>query len=1132
MEPSSRPQSTLSTDPESLILKKKDVKKTKTTKQTKKTKKSKKDTKETKETTSKQNNPNRTSQNHPQQHTQQTQQTQPPKHSRQHVSRQTRRPHTTLALLATILLALASVAGIVLGVLATAVLHLQVPADVPSRIAVFGASIGGVGLAVVQAIDLCSRSRRLIFACQLTTRLVLLAWVASVVLTSLEVARTVRDATVSSTLAAQAVYLNLMLSNVGFLSTAVLSFCLERATRKGQQNAHDRDVEDDDVDDLLDKSVSQRGSLSAETHSDKNVDPADEEPRPKKLLFSYKATTQLMNDTPASRRASMVSAAVVPPAAQPVVQPTVRPSTSIKRKPVHPVAQPAASAHSAVDRRKSVMPPAIFSDPFADPVEENPFLDSNRVDAGLPEATTVTTATTATTAATAPAPTRPRRLSRMSTHDLPRLITSVEPIPTDSTFYLSSSGSSNYDNDEDKEQTAEPLETPQASILPYSPAVKRPRSIVPPVPQVPVPKVTAALMPQTLPQTLRRKPVGSAGPAAATAQAGPIKRKPVPSMPAARATAPKMETPEPLSPLSQPASAEPPILALPVALPATTTQIPMHFASAVSSRKSSNASDMSESDASVASSYTSPSLADMVASSLRRGSVSVAVPTAVSEVFAGASTTTSLPTRSVAYAQPRVFDQPIVRKSFIATTNTTMTSTTNASTTTNGSGSEAHARRPSQVSIMETIYSPADEPGSDEDSENSEKTKGGMADEGYDADLAAMVRQEAEAAAAAADAGRRWLEPSRDSMRDSMRMERTTSMSKHLSRKPSLSPVEEQEQEGEENGVKVDEDKADEVIEVAEVDKGDENSEDEETVDDEDGEANPSVHTIVVHEPAGFTATGLSRTASRMRKAALRAAGQTAQTANTVQTTPSAANHTASTYVPAYTRRRLSTANYNFSRPMRATGDKRVSLVSTMSSTTTKRASLAVVPSVPQTSLLASPRSRVRRQLLQMLPVQHRPITLVKPISFAKPVKAVKVTTPRKGRQSLSGRRHRRSLSLNLASLNTSDDALSSSSALPSAASSSSTSTLSSTSASTSPRHKSYRSTSLAKTAQRARRRNRVHGRHLAGLRSSTLRPSASMSAAQRQSSGSDRLSPHTPYTPYTPRNRPISPMTLLMGRR
>ncbi|KAL1890116.1 hypothetical protein Sste5346_008408, partial [Sporothrix stenoceras] len=953
--------------------------------------------------------------------------------------------YATLTILSTLLLALASAAGIVFAVLATAILHLQVSGDVPGRIAVFGASIVSVGLTVVQAIALCSRSNSLLPACLLINRLVLLAWIAAVVLTSLEVAKTVKDAAISSTLAAQAVYLNLLLSGVGFIATGVLSFCLEMATRKSKST---REESDDDVDSRLNRSVSQRGSMTSEktVESVEDIEAAFEvEPRPKKLLFSYKATTQLMDDTPASRRASMIQAAAVVPAPEPAAAPTVRPSTSIKRKPVKSMIQP-----STADRRKSVMPSTstMFSDPFADPVE-NPFSDSNRIDAKPVSSTPAS-----------------RRLSKLPTQSLPKLITSVAPVTAASTFYLDSSGSSNYDDDDNKEDKSKVQDVIRASMSPYSPAVTRPLSIVPPVPQVPVPKVPAALVPAPQTAIPKRKPVGSAP---AVAPSGPIKRKPVPFMVATKIEAPKTESMEPLSPMSQPSLTVPSIPSIPTisssSLSSPTTQLSMHFASAVSSRKSSNASEMSESDASafsMSSSYSTPSLADMVASSLRRISVtetpttrsSLDVSTAVSKAFVGA---TPLPTRSVAYSQPRVLDQPIVRKSFIATTN--------------GGGSEANSRRPSEVSIMETIYSPAED-----EHEHNERSE----DKEEEDELAVMVRQEAEAAAAAADAGRRWLEPSRESMQQPpARVERTLSVSKHLSKKPSLSPVEEKEQETS--------DESDEPVSEA---------------SDDDSVENPSVHTIVVHEPVGFTATGLSRTASRMRKAALQAANR--QTA-----VPTAA--TASTYIPAYTRRRLSTANnYNFSRPMRADSvsiNNRASIMSTMSTSSAKRASL-VVPAVPQTSLLVSPRSRVRRQLLQMLPVQHRPAAVAVSRSM-KTVKPVKVSPPRKGRQSLSGRRHRRSLSLNLAAMSGSD-------------SDSSMSSSRSSSPSSGPR----RSTSLAKTATRARRRNHARGGHLAGLRSSTLRPSSS----KRLSSGS--IGSRSPYTPYTPHNRPISPMTVLMERR
>ncbi|CAK7213765.1 hypothetical protein SBRCBS47491_001916 [Sporothrix bragantina] len=971
----------------------------------------------------------------------------------------------TLSFLALILLTLASAAGITFAVLATAVLHLQVAGDVPSRIVVFGASAVSVILAGLQATTLCfsSLQRSLSLACILLARILLVAWVAAIVLTSLIVAQTVHIAAVASTLSAQAIYLNLLISGVAFIATGVLSFCLERESRRSQSQ---RAVIDGDDESILDRSVSQRGSLAKATELDLAEEAAEEpaeepmvEPRPKKLLFSYKATTQLVEEKSGSRRASWVPvpAAVLEPVTAPLPEPVsstaaIRPTSSIKRKPVQ-----ATQRRVSVSAVKPTTQPAMFSDPFADPVES---------DTSAPNIKPLATSSAS------------RRLSKMPTQSLPKLVTTVAPVTAASTFYLSSSGSSNYEDDEEKTQAKETFRT---SILPFSPAVTRPVSIVPPVPQVPVPQIPASQMP--LPQVPvyapsmtipRRKPVGSAAPS------GPIKRKPVPSMLVNTQTvaAAKSEPQSPLSPMSKPTI--PVVPSLPAqflsvstatsTISSPTTQPSMHFSSfssAVSSRKSSNASTASA-ESVASSSYSTPSLADMVASSLRRGlggenRDSLDVPAAVSKAFAAAGAAPP-PTRLVAYAQPRVQDQPIVRKSFIATAGTG-----SGSGSIGNAGSASNSRRPSEVSIMETIYSPAE---GDDEQEESEDEK----DEEEDVELAAMVREEAEAAAAAANAGRRWLEPSRESMREPPppRMERNLSVSKPpAAKRPYLSPVEEKEQEQSEEETRMEA----------------ESSEDEESSDEVDEEEeSPNVHTIVVHEPAGFTATGLSRTASRMRKAALQAAGQTA-----AMTTADKAP----TYVSAYARRRLSTtASYNFSRPIRAgDGQKRLSVVSTTPSV--KRSSL-VAPAVPQASLLISPRSRVRRQLLQMLPVQHRPAVMIRPS------KQAVVASIRK--QSLSGRRCRRSLSLDLSQ--TSSGSGSDSEGASSSASSASSST--------GRRSPSRRSASLARTAQRARRRNHGRSHHLAGLRSSTLRPASGVS---------ERLSP------YTPHNRPISPMTVLMER-
>ncbi|CAK7199207.1 hypothetical protein SEUCBS139899_001880 [Sporothrix eucalyptigena] len=979
------------------------------------------------------------------------------------------------------LLAGSHAAGIIFAVLATAVLHLHVAGDVPSRLVVFAASSISVVLAGLQAITLCLAPETLSFVCVLLARISIVAWIAAIALTSLVVAQTVHVTAVSSTLAAQAIYLNLLISGMAFIATGILSFCLERNVRRVKEQDSIEEGEDDDS--ILNRSVSQRGSLTSLAKgkgADSTKEAVDDpvvEPRPKKLLFSYKATTQLIEE-PGSWRTSMafvsMDKSVSGPPEPAMAVGSTRPASSIKRKPVHSTIRPRAPALST-DRRKSMIPTAwvsttaqsavpaaMFPDPFADPVED-PFADSNRI---VPDRKTMATTSTS------------RRLSKMPTQPLPKLITTVAPVADASTFYLSSSGSSNYDDEEERKSVKEPS---RVSTLPYSPAVTRPLSIVPPVPQVPVPQIPVSQMPvsQALAPTKaipRRKPVGGAVTAApvtpaASTTVSPIKRKPVPSMlvhtQTVVASAAKSEPTEPLSPMSQPVIPSIPVKFSSVSSAATTISSPttrssMHFSSfssAVSSRKSSNASTASE-ESVASSSYSTLSLADMVASSLRRvsvipgsseGSGGVDVSTAVSKAFAAAGAAPPL-TRSVAYSQPRVLDQPIVRKSFIATTGS-------GNSNGNINGSASNSRRPSEVSIMETIYSPAE---GDDEQEKSEK------DDDEDADLAAMVRQEAEAAAAAADAGRRWLEPSRESIQaPPSRTDRTLSVSKPLSKRPYLSPVEEKEQEQSEE----------EIEGVDEIEDSSSSEEKEES----------TVHTIVVHEPAaGFTATGLSRTASRMRKAALQATGQTAAGAMASPYTPA--------YVPAYTRRRLSTAaSYNFSRPMReGVTPKRASVVSTATATTSpsKRASL-VIPALPQTSLLVSPRSRVRRQLLQMLPVQHRPILLVK---TKQPVVSVR-------KQSLSGRRRRRSLSLDLSQTSSGSG------------SDSEGSSTSSASSSTGRRSPSRRSASLARTAQRARRRN--HGRHLAGLRSSTLRPV----------SGGERLSPHTPH------NRPISPMTVLMER-
>ena len=337
--------------------------------------------------------------------------------------------------------------------------------------------------------------------------------------------------------------------------------------------------------------------------------------------------------------------------------------------------------------------------------------------------------------------------------------------------------------------------------VPFSPAVTRPVSVIPPMPAVPTVPST-----ETLPRFIfkaigiKRKPVGAASP-----QAGPIKRKPVNAVSAAE-LAPLMPTiVEPASP--SPESSMPTNLEKCTPKPqATARRLSVILSS--KHRKVSRTSIISTSSI-PSPTAPPPSLADMIASSLRRDSSMVYTP--------------SPPARSVTSAQPTVLEQLITR--------TSLTASGDGFGLPGGSRRNPH--RPSGVSFMETVYSPVEE----------------------DADLAAMIREEAAAAAAFANAGR----------------------SPSVPRSPDVSPP------------------------------------------------------------------------SSLARAARRA---------TTITTPRAVSSPRS---PAYPR-----PGYNFSRPIRSTS--RFSVSSRLSasfaySTTARKHSSAVL----------SPRSRVRRQLLQMLPAQHQP---------------------------------------------------------------------------------------------------------------------------------------------------------------
>ncbi len=846
--------------------------------------------------------------------------------------------------------------------------------------------------------------------------------------------------------------------------------------------------------------------LADKIRDDDGSDQDQDQPRPKKLLFSYKTTTQLIDEKP--RRSSMATVAT------------------------------AATV--------GTLPAAI--------VFSNPFDDSNRIDrpaptrntrhlstlpaqASLPRLITrksvmgSSTTTTTTTTTTQPAFTfylSPTDTSSDSdaegdsdsgsrggvSRDKPNRRNSGNTRSANYSNSKSSRGSSSGSNRFKDGAFANPS---RAAIVPSSPAVVRPTSIVPPMPHVPAvaraseqsrPAAQSSQNSHSNNSPIRRKPIGSGD--------SPIKRKPVPA---------KAQRSNSGTQSQQPSSTR--TLRLSAMLAASSlTRGP-------SDRKSSVASTESTASTSALPAAAAMSLVDMVVSSLRPDSVFVVTagqsggsrPYDLPEGPSAAATAMYVappPTHAVAYAQPRMYDQPIIRKSFVAMTG-------NNSSNHTGYNSYNSSRRPSEVSIMDTIYSPADgeEERAEQRYEEEEHVRShnrvASSYSDIDGELAAMMRRQDEAAFAAADAGRLLEQASYSlaaaaavtgvvpeslppSASDSNSHNLTLHAPKHerkmsVSKRPSLSPVAEREPELEREEV-LPEARAEAKLEPH-LEKTAKQPEQLESPADEDGPSS-SRHTIVVHEPTGFTASGLSRTARRMRKAALQAMAASGMGSSGQSGSPR--------YVPAYTRRRLS-AGYNFSRPMRAgSGSSSNSGSSGNSANGSSSAG-----TLPVGSAVLSPRSCVRRQLLQMLPPQYQPQAADK---ADKAYKAQKATKPR---VSLSGRRQRRSLSLDLSSANAIDDEWESDS--------SDDSSEEEESADDGARR------SLARSAQRAHQRNvwRDRGGTGVGLRRSTMRrmmwtlSSSTAGGGSGNSAGGDRrlsrLSPHTPH------NRPISPMTLLMER-
>ncbi|EPE09127.1 hypothetical protein F503_06903 [Ophiostoma piceae UAMH 11346] len=673
------------------------------------------------------------------------------------------------ALIALAILVLASAAGLVLSIVTSVGPRLQTEGDIPSRILLFAASVLSIVADCLYIVVLLHRKRTLkeiptahaketrktdsIRASVLIfSRLLLVTWIASVVLTSLLIAQPAGDGVAvfspSAPLVDKAAYFYLLISGAALISSCVLSYYFERSRSPVkvalsiQRPAHDsRDTDLESLrsfgirDTIYDGQpvISKTDTVSVVSDFVKRVSlsktvthPVDNlatDPRQKKLLFSYKPTTQLLDEY----RLSVIGREAVSMAAPEDVN-----SLNIKRKPIK---------SSQVQPQKRQSPPSAAS----------AFFLGHRIGGG------------------------DDRMSRM---------------------------------------------------MPYSPAVTRPISVIPPMPAVPAVPSTESLPPLiSKTSSIKRKPVGAPSP-----KSGPIKRKPVNAVSAA--AAPSMHTiVAPISP-SQEASL-PEVLAELLPEPQPTAGRLSAILSSKERRKVSTAS--------IVSTYSMPSptsppqsLVDMIVSSLRRDSSMV-------------DPAPSPYTRSVTYAQPMVLEQPIIRKSFIA-------SSGRFGLPDGVRGSRRNSRRPSGVSIMETIYSPAEEDEWEEQEEQPEQ------EEEEDTDLAAMIREEAAAAAVFANAGR-------------------------FSNTPG--------------------------------------------------------------SPAVPLPTSLSRTARKVF----------------IKTTLKAMSSPRS---PVYTSRSPSRPGYNFSRPIRTAS--RVSVSSRISSNFTYSTTAK-----PRNSAVLSPRSRVRRQLLQMLPEQHQP---------------------------------------------------------------------------------------------------------------------------------------------------------------
>ncbi|OAA64709.1 hypothetical protein SPI_03356 [Niveomyces insectorum RCEF 264] len=958
-----------------------------------------------------------------------------------------------VVLVALLVLFLAAAAGVAFSVL-DVVLHLHEDArSNPSRLVVFAASIVSVtyvglhGAAArthftsVSSRDGSSRLARwlyggrsstvLVASALLLARLILVAWIAAVVLTSLLIAQVI-GLSLTATVPDQAIYLNLIIGVVSLTAASTLCFCIETSrtpfktalfSRRsflraeaandagdatGKDGNDEGQDEDEDVDEDLDDedaiaSALQRDAAISKTVRTSVTEEAAEsaeapaEARPKKLLFSYKATTVLVDDKtklqPSADRVDQSERsrhfneeADAEPAdgeTSPFESPRLASASNVsartakttsvapvKRKPIQPAQAPAPPV-SRANRRMSMAPisaSAMFTNPFED--------------------SSSSSSSSHSTAPSAPPYRIHKRDSRMITtrassasRSRPKMTARSQLVVDNDTFYLSSSDSSSetssnsWDSSSDtsRSDTSRSDGTSHsddrngssdsvnslvrtARGLPRSPAVTRPLSIIPPVPSVPRPPVRPA-SPQAPPAAaastksgeqrksgvVKRKPVGGNGGGGGSS---PVKRKPIPkttaapASAAAAAVAPAPASPRmtlllpPLSPLLSPLAEDTVLfrasLWSDVSPPASPiTQVP-----------SLSVPSLPTTMPPATSSTLGRSLADMVFS-LRDSTF---------DLSAGFAPPT---TRSVAFSTPLVTEPPVVRKSFVAST---------------GSGS----RRPSAVSVMETIYSP----GGDEEAAEAAAEAEQAADMARRASLSTQPEPVTRHRTSASTSSSTPLAPASQPNRS----ERKSSL-RHIS---FLSPVAEQAQEQDEAEA---ESSRPVVSSPQKVGTAAPRNKRNSVVSGSKVSPSATVHTIVVHEPATYA--GVSRTVRRMRKAALKAMAGSAATngSGSGGSAASLSPVSAYAYTPAYTRRWPAT-NYNFSRPLRAAAGGGSSSVGYASS--------LYHSGLPVGSGGADPRARMRRQLLQMLPAQyHQP-----------PMRA-----------SLSGRRHRRSLSLDLPGL-------------------------------------------------------------------------------------------------------------------